>query len=838
MKRRKTGPHSNDQIRLGALAHVSESRPALNQYMTTVLDENQRRFYLNSLKFHQIDSRHANIKPAHAQSCKWLLNKSEYKDWLNPYKVEDHNGILWIKGKPAAGKSTIMKFAYSKFKRTTKDAVVISFYFNARGEGLEKTVEGMYRSLLFQLLSNAPELQHVLDILGPSGIDDYGSVKWETEKVKGLFGSAVENLGQRHLICFIDALDECDESEVREMVDFFKQLAQIAITSKTQIHICFSSRHYPHITIENVIELTLEGQEGHLQDIVNYVQSELRAGQSGIVKQIKDEIPRRASGIFLWAVLVVKMLQKEYDAGKVHALQSRFKQIPNGLFELFDDILGREGEQVDHLILCLQWILFARRPLKREELYFGLLSGLDAQTLSSWDPGDTTLQDMERFILHSSKGLAEVTKSKAQSVQFIHESVRDFLKEGRLETLSGKAFLEQGHERLKQCCQTYLRVDASEYLPLTTELPVAKSDAAEDIRRLANQRFPLLEYAVRNVLQHANAASRTGISQEEFVQDFAIQDWIRFDNIFEKHQIRRHTPEASLLYIFAEQNLPDLILIELQRVQHMEILGERYGFPLCAALAQGNEQAVRALLTPNTSAQSKVNSMVDLCLPPQAALTSLLDAHASISKRGQTPFSWALENGNETLAKSLLETGKVKVNSNNVLGLTPLAWAVSHGHEAMVRMLLETGKVEVDSKDINGRTPLSYAALSGCESVAKLLLETGKVEVDLKDYRGPTPFYLAVVNGNEAVARLLLKTGKVDVDSQQNCPQTLLWYAVLGGHEAVVKLLLETNKVNVNVRDVFGRTPLYIAKERHYASVVKLLLETGKVEVDSKARVG
>lgn len=59
----------------------------------------QRRHYLASLKFEQIDARHATIKTAHSKTCKWLLNKCEYRGWLDGDKLSEHNGFLWIEGK-------------------------------------------------------------------------------------------------------------------------------------------------------------------------------------------------------------------------------------------------------------------------------------------------------------------------------------------------------------------------------------------------------------------------------------------------------------------------------------------------------------------------------------------------------------------------------------------------------------------------------------------------------------------------------------------------------------------------------------------------------------------
>src|SRR5271170_4120693 len=514
---------------------VTPNRVSETTTMKPALTEDQRRSFLDSLRFDQIDARHATIKPAHAKTCKWLLSRSEYQDWLDPKKLSNHHGFLWIKGKPGTGKSTIMKFAFANAKKTMMDTTVISFFFNARGEELEKSTLGMYRSLLLQLLSKLPHLQSVFDPLGSTVSSNIGSHRWNIESVKRLFRGAIEKFGQGYLTCFIDALDECEEDHVREMVAFFRDLGGLAVSTEFRFRVCFSSRHYPHITIEKSIELVLEGQEGHQQDIANYLHSELKAGRSKLVEQIKTEILERSSGIFLWVALVVPILQKEYDHGRVSALRKRLDEIPDGLDNLFKDILTRDGQNIDELILCLQWILYAKRPLKREELYFAILAGVEQEALTAWSSDEITKEDMERRILSSSKGLAEMTRSKNQAVQFIHESVRDFLLKGNglrglrpdlSANLSGVS-----HEWLKKCCQNYLRIDTSEHLPLATPLPSASSEEAVKLRQLASEKFPFLEYAVRNVLHHADAADGYGISQDAFLENFPLRDWITLDNL-------------------------------------------------------------------------------------------------------------------------------------------------------------------------------------------------------------------------------------------------------------------------------------------------------------------
>ncbi|KAJ9668958.1 hypothetical protein H2201_000784 [Coniosporium apollinis] len=835
-----------------------------------VLNPDDRSSYLDSLKFDRIDARHATIKTAHAKTCKWLLKMSEYQDWRDVTKISEHHGFLWIKGKPGTGKSTIMKFAYANAKKTMTDTIIISFFFNARGEHLEKSVEGMYRSLLFQLLEKLPDLQIVFDSL-ESMVPNRGDVyRWDIEQLKNLFGSAIEKIGRRNLTCFIDALDECEEDQVREMVAFFEHLGQLAVSSQIRFSVCFSSRHYPHISIEKSVELVLEGQEGHRQDMANYLHSELKAGRGKLIEEIKAEILKRASGIFLWVVLVVQMLNKEYDRGRIHALRKRLDEIPSGLDELFKDILTRDGENIAELILCLQWVLFAKRPLKREELYFAVLAGVESDPVVAWNPEEITNEVMERFILSSSKGLAEVTKSKDQTVQFIHESVRDFLLKGNgLNTLRSElssSFLGLGHERLKQCCEKYIRINLSEHVPLTEPLPTASSEEAANLRRLVSGKFPFLEYAVWHVLYHADAAVGHGVSQDSFVEQFPLGEWISLDNLFERYQIRRHTSNASLLYILAEENLPNLIQIEIKRVPHMDIKGERYGFPILAALANENKNAMEALLMPYDNAGPDNDMPHDqpsysTARDREEAIEYLLGngrnicSQKELTKGHQTLLFWAAAEGAHVVVMVLFATRKVDIDSKG-RDREMLLWiAAGRGYEAVVKLLLARADVDVNSKNMDGRTLLWIAVEQGHEAVVKLLLARADVDANIRGgYSEETPLWIAVERGHEAVVKLLLARADVDVNSKKRGHKavvklllaradvdvnsknmdgyTPLWIAVERGHEAVVKLLLARVDVNVNLIATYGRTPLWIAAGRGYKVVVKLLLARADVDVN------
>lgn len=542
--------------------------------------------------------------------------------------------------------------------------------------------------------------------------------------------------------------------------------------------------------------MVLEEQEGHDQDIICYLGKKLNIGHSKIAEQIRIDVQEKASRVFLWVVLVVEILNKEYDHGRIHALRNKIRHIPGDVHELFHDILTRDHDHQEELLLCIQWVLFARQPLAPEELYFAVLSGIESGAPSKWDAESITVKDIGRYVIGSSKGLAEVTRSEKPTVQFIHESVRDFLlKENGLKEIwpdLGTKFQGKSHQSLKRCCLTYISTDLYTNLDL---LPKASSEHATELREWIRKAFPFSKYAVQNVLYHADAAEGGEVEQTSFLEEFQLDDWIELDNIFTSWKIDRHTPKASLLYILAENNLGNLIRRHPLKLSCFEMENECYVMPIFAALATNRSEAVRSLLEAQVESKPPLSPLHDLWKQynPSNNRPGLLQTLMFVRRR--EILSYLTEIADEAVTVAFLLAQNDCDTESKYIERTPLSWAAARGHETIVELLLETGRVDVEAKDFRGRTPLSWAAGNGQETVVQLLLQTGQVELEAKDYEGRTSLSWAAANGQLAIVELLLETTRVDVDSQDRFGRTPLSLAAANGHSAVVTLLRARSRI-------------------------------------------
>jgi len=783
-------------------ASDKDNSAALHQQNNPPVDRATYKKLLDSLTFQRMNSRRLNISRALSQTCQWLFEDETFNTWIAGDEIENHQGFLWIKSKPGGGKSTMMRTLFDVLKKDFPGDIIISYFFNARATAsLEKSSIGMYRSLVLQLLQALPSVHTHFTEWFSAKVQGDAVDEWSPVELQGFLTDVLDYLGGQSIDILVDALDEGDENDVRQMVAFLEDLSSTAVSSGTSLRICLSSRHYPHISIRRGLYIVLEHREGHGKDIELYVRSKLRDDGEGNMEHLREKVCQKASSVFLWVVLVVPILNQLYDRSQFKEIEKRLEELPNTLDGLFAQILARSSEGINSSVLLLQWVLYAIRPLSPIELYLAVQSGSASERLSEM----TILrgESLGRYLLNCSRGLTEITNSRPPVVQFIHESVRDFLIKNNGLAKTDLTLVDNFHgvsnERLSRACLRYFdqclpphqyRWWERHQVPLYKgNLPVFRSQ------------FPFAKYAITYMFAHADIAESSSIPHLQLLRGFEdrgrLLKWVQYWNTFEKVKIRRYTDSVQLLYILSEHNLLHLARSLLEDGVEVNAIGQRYGNSLQAACAAGHVEMTKLLIEMGADVDAVGGEHA------HALFASLQKKHYSIvNVLGAIGVSPPQESSMKFLSRAISE----------------LKWPVVEA------LLLNTTRLE-GPFNIEGQFQrLHLAAKSGNVFATKLLLRTG-TDINAPACFAGAPLLAAVAHGKDELARVLVESG-ANVNAEGGYYGNALQAAVAVNDHELTQILLKSG-ANVNAEGGYYGNALQAARARRHHQLAKILLESG-----------
>jgi hypothetical protein len=174
-----------------------------------------------SLAFEGMNSREEEIHEAHEDTFDWVFdydrfdtNKAAFCKWLH-----GTDRLFWICGKAASGRSTLMRKICHDDKKlqghlkqwAPKGIVTIAkMFFTAEGTELQRSQEGLLRSLLWEALEEQPTL--AAQVLTPHlkktayATDRFS---WTLPELRMAFDTLLKLASTEHRFCFfIDGLDE------------------------------------------------------------------------------------------------------------------------------------------------------------------------------------------------------------------------------------------------------------------------------------------------------------------------------------------------------------------------------------------------------------------------------------------------------------------------------------------------------------------------------------------------------------------------------------------------------------------------------------------------------
>ncbi|KAI0891157.1 hypothetical protein F4806DRAFT_506984 [Annulohypoxylon nitens] len=308
-----------------------------------------------SLEFPGQHDRFQTIERNAKRTFEWAYDPkiTSLADWLG-----NQEGLFWIHGKPGSGKSTLMKFianeqrTWERLDEFSSGAVQISvkFFFHDRGALIQKSFEGLLRSILHQIIeqfdkSGAEVFAQFIEPLIQFQSQKLKGEPWTLNILKGALHRLLrQNLVDLKMFIQLDALDEYD-GQPEFICRLLKDLISVTANSRTKLKILFSSRPWEEFTCQfrpvpsmKLHDHTRDDIENYCHNIVDSIGEEF----SNVLTPIIPQVVERANGVFLWVRLVMDELAKETRQGNSSgSLSEILDSIPSNLEDFYMRIIQR-----------------------------------------------------------------------------------------------------------------------------------------------------------------------------------------------------------------------------------------------------------------------------------------------------------------------------------------------------------------------------------------------------------------------------------------------------------------------------------------------------------------
>lgn len=561
---------------------------------------------LRSLYYDSLNSRQDSIHEHLEGTFEWIWSREdiEFREWLAAGR-----GIFWVSGMPGSGKSTLMKYLAKQAKVIKEIAPVKSMgsgeneqpliaahFFDYKGGDLARSLEGLLRSLLYQVLRGRPTLFEVILPTYNNIKELHSTFSWSLEDLKTVFRVLLLHPDCTSVLVFIDALDEYNGKDF-EIAEYLEAVSKLKCNAT---RFCVSSRPNPDFKFQfGSSQWNLQMAAHVSQDIRTYLSSKfepyvIKTGYDfgSLISSIVDAAKQN----FLWVRLVVdELLENVRHKMPLENLEQRLHDMPHDLEgwyrRTFNEIRDQERHEVERI---LGIIACTSEPLTIDDLQAALTLSCPStkiHAIRARHQAVANIQQLSERIEAISNHLLELRPThkngvKERVVVFSHHTVYTFISSIELPfgNSGNRPLLSLGNlELFTACISRMLAVplvdlhDQSATLAHNNETNASKSSSRpspglqEPIDKIAG--LPLMRYSVMHWIEHAKEAEHEDIAlQIDLMHQFSglpFSLWHVMFTYFDsmEHKItgcRRIAVPSTLLEIAVLCNLEDFVKAELQ----------------------------------------------------------------------------------------------------------------------------------------------------------------------------------------------------------------------------------------------------------------------------------
>ncbi|KAI0971271.1 hypothetical protein F4678DRAFT_479605 [Xylaria arbuscula] len=494
-----------ERLAIGDFHNISQRLPTYKSKVSALsqgiglMQEDQD--FIKSFYFSSFSTREERIIKSHAHTFEWVFRgvlpdqktKIGFPSWL-----QSGNGIFWVRGKAGSGKSTLMKFIghhpitleYLRRWSGSQQLIMGRFYFWNSGTDLQKSQEGLLRSLIFEILRQCPELathakanlsytKEQLDSMRVSRNDDTESQDlpqivlgrtseaWTTLQLTKILSNILSHNKPKKFFFIIDGLDEYQAQYTQDHQNLITALQELVVSPNVKL--CVSSRPWTVFmdAFDGNILQCLKLEDLTKDDIRSYVTDKFLAHNQyeklilmdSNYSSLVNNVVEKSQGVFLWVFLVVRELMDGLTYNDtLRIMEQRLDNFPDTLEEFFQHMLNsvpRVYRQQTTQIFDLAVACSDPLPM----IYYSLLEDVNEHPdcisqhahIAFHQPELLARRDtMQRRLDAWCKGLLEIVEHesthscrlclhKETKVDFLHQSVRDFIMSGDIVTKSKRS---------------------------------------------------------------------------------------------------------------------------------------------------------------------------------------------------------------------------------------------------------------------------------------------------------------------------------------------------------------------------------------------------------------